>query len=224
MSSSNEFEMETLSYSSRPLSISIPSCGPRLPIAPPSPLVAGMNEDINTEPFPAFDLFALPEEEEAPSSPPLHCAFHCNKKVCRVQRQIQRRLKQATSPCTCLSYSLSALALEPPSPQPARPPLTFVALDGDRSRYRDLLRCKPLGAEIEIHLTEVQAHLEFLKVETIAQMLSSVAFMQVMRDAFADQEIHMAVVTVEQFFDTMSLYFKRTVPLAGSHTVVLEQL
>ncbi|USP76290.1 hypothetical protein yc1106_03564 [Curvularia clavata] len=223
MSSSNEFEMETFSYSSRPLTISIPSNGLRLPVASPSPLFANVNEDINTEAFPAFDRFALPEEV-SPPCPPLHCAFQCNKKVCRVQRQIQRRIKQALPPCTCLSDSSSNLSLESSSPLPVRPPLTFVALDGNRSRHQKLLRRKPLNSEIEIHLTEVQAYLEWLKVETIAQVLRSDAFMKVMRDAFPDHDIRMAVVAVEQFFDTMSLYFERTVPLAGSHTVVLEQL
>jgi hypothetical protein len=63
-----------------------------LPIAPPSPLFAGANEDINTEPFPTFEDPCPPVKSE-----PLHCVLHCKDAFC----ESIVRYKRPIPPCRC---------------------------------------------------------------------------------------------------------------------------
>ena len=67
------------------LHITIPIIRVILPVAPPSPFFDGMNQDINTDPFPAFvDLSGALKD---PDSEPIHCSVHCQMTICRRMRK-----------------------------------------------------------------------------------------------------------------------------------------
>ncbi|KAH7377388.1 hypothetical protein BKA66DRAFT_468044 [Pyrenochaeta sp. MPI-SDFR-AT-0127] len=72
----------------------IPSSKIRLPVPPPSPLFAGINEDINMEPFPDLQISDLDTLEE---TEPLHCIIHCQEDIC--QRMVYH--ERAVPPCRC---------------------------------------------------------------------------------------------------------------------------
>ncbi|KAF2029453.1 hypothetical protein EK21DRAFT_112828 [Setomelanomma holmii] len=55
----------------------------RLPVVPPSPKFAGINDDINTEPFPAYEDISPEETAESTQSVPKHCTLHCEHYMCK---------------------------------------------------------------------------------------------------------------------------------------------
>ena len=66
-----------------------------LPVAPTSPLFDGMNQDINTEAFPAFE--DLPGFFDDEASEPVHCSVHCKMNTC--WRMRKKGIK--VSECQC---------------------------------------------------------------------------------------------------------------------------
>lgn len=69
--------IQTRRYRPRKLTVKVPG-GLLLPVASPSPLFTGINEDIDVEPFPEFfDPCPLIKAD------PLHCVLHCNHDICK---------------------------------------------------------------------------------------------------------------------------------------------
>jgi hypothetical protein len=192
-------------------------------VAPPSPLFEGVNQDINTEPFPEFEDSPLLSTSSPPE--PLHCVLHCDEKVCKHLQGLRR----AIPPCRCASESaadepLSELQTE--EQQRPRQPMNV-----DRYRYhtehaQELLKSASPDTEIEIYLPEALAQLNYLADKTTEQALENEGFLEAMQATLPDQEEenYLAHRTVAQFFDIMILYFSRTVQPTGHRIVKLKQL
>ncbi|RAR02570.1 hypothetical protein DDE82_005658 [Stemphylium lycopersici] len=203
--------------SNRSPNINIPPRNVRLPIAPLSPFFDGINEEINTEPFPSFeDPLCLPATVPDES---FHCIHHCDEDICKRLRQNRRR---RIPPCRCDFEQVpdtSESATEPSH----RPPLNVQALSDD-ARDQALLKPASPDTEFKIYFTEALAVLRHLDNCAAAQVLRNRGFMTAIEHDFPGQQFSIAFSAVDIFFGMMHLYFSRTHHSSDTRVVTVKQL
>jgi hypothetical protein len=200
----------TINRPKRPARLARPVKQLRLPIAPPSPFFPGMNEVINTEPFPDFQEFNLNSVDQA--EPP-HCILHCHNDIC--SRLAKRR--RDPPPCHCaFEPKIDVAPLPPPQPE-----FRFdSALLKDMHEYS---ASADLDHELAIHLSDTRTMLSHFQSHATVRALNDTTFMTAMQQVHPENPNALAISTTQRFFNIMHLYFTRT--LQSKHrTLTIRQL
>jgi hypothetical protein len=170
-----------------------------------------MNEDINTEPFPAYvDKFQ-----------PLakHCHVHCWERVCR------KIAKTATDKsCVCREENKTRKKYTGPR-------FSFVGRELEESDLRVIRRAAAHTApDTPITITHTDAQilvreLEFLIADRMSENLEFLAVLGAYWPNRVGSEDRVAIAIVEQFFNLVTLYLSRKLtPAAKSLTITVDQL
>jgi hypothetical protein len=191
------------------LTMSITPLNLRLPVAPPSPPYPGLNQDINTEPFP--DYIESPGFGAGPS----HCSADCSHTVCW-----SLSLHDDPPACHCGSDTSEAplsrdqilptsiLVVNAASLELAREAHQGTARDDSLTVYhRD---AQSLLSQHQLYLYTETRHIDELALN-LYQHLGPIA---------ADE----AMSVTDFFFTNMGLYVVRTLHAAETRELTLEQL
>ena len=198
-------------------SIAPPSDKPVPFVAPPSPLFAGINEDINLEPFPDLEDFSYPE---APETEPLHCTLHCQHDICMsmVCRKIEIVQCSCTPKAEQQSEEESSLETAP------APSLTEFEVDDLvlNSLGRIAARADPdreitvRGEDIPALLGPLEYHAEVRAMDDLAPAMETVVSEQ--------RNVAAALEFTEILFEDIRLYFARILRPSGYRVLTPRQL
>jgi hypothetical protein len=196
----------------RHLTVAVPPPGTlRLPVAPPSPFFDGMNEDINTEPFP--DYF----DEYPPSAK--HCHVHCWERVCR-------KITKKNSHTTCMCREENK-----PKYKVSAPRFSFAARELEDEDLLVIRRAAAHAApDALITITHTDAEilireLEFLIADRMSENLEFLAVLGAYWPNRVGSEDRVAIAIVEQFFNLVTLYLShKLTPAAKPLTIIVDQL
>jgi hypothetical protein len=199
---------------SRPqkLTIDIPG-GIRMPVAPPSPFFDGMNEDINTEPFPDFIDPCLTVMAE-----PLHCILHCKDSVCK--HMVKKDITML--PCRCGDEvdQKSTLVISPPLNGPA------ISLDGAIfATIKDVELDIDTDQTIEIQQHDARNLLEQFKILVTRRAFANEEFMSTVRgEAPCGPEDAARDLIISPLFKLLQMYLERTTRGTNSRTITPQDL
>lgn len=193
-----------------PLRIKILSYNLRLPVAPPSPLFDGINEETNTHRFPAFQD-ALNIRKSVPTPEP-HCTLHCSYKVC-----VRQMTKEFGSPiCQCVSEE------EESSVSWYRPVMELEELDlmciADNTAKIDPAQ------EIDIHIEDATRVVAYLEPRAVTRAMDDGYLRRAMMADFGQDEEVTTRDAVHRFFYLVRVYFDRTLHSTGQRVISIEQL
>jgi hypothetical protein len=193
----------------RTLTMSITPLNLRLPVAPPSPPYPGLNQDINTEPFP--DYIESPGFDAGPN----HCSADCSHTVCR-----SLSLHDVPPACHCGSDTS-----DEPLSRGKTPPTSIVVVNAaslelareahQRTAGDDFLTVYHEDAESLVEQLHLYLYTETRLIDELALNLY-----EHLGPVAADE----AMGLTDFFFTNMGLYVVRTLHAIEARELTLEQL
>jgi hypothetical protein len=193
----------------RTLTMSITPLNLRLPVAPPSPPYPGLNQEVNTEPFP--DYIESPSFDAGPS----HCSADCSHTICW-----SLSLHDVPPACHCGSDTSDAPLSRGQIPPTSTLIVNAASLELAREAHQGTARDDSLTIyhrDAQSLLSQLQLYLytETRLIDELAlnlcEHLGSVA---------ADE----AMAATDFFFTNMCLYVARTLYATKVRELTLEQL
>jgi hypothetical protein len=193
----------------RTLTVSITPLNLRLPVAPPSPPYPGLNQDINTEPFPDYI--------ESPSfgAGPNHCSADCSHTVCR-----SLSLHDVAPACHCGSDTSDAPLSRSPTPSTSILVVNAVSLELAREAHQgtagdDFLTVYLEDAESLLSQLHLYLYTETRLIDELALNLY---------EHLGPVAADVAMGLTDFFITNMGLYVVRTLHAMESRELTLEQL
>lgn len=185
-----------------------------LPVAQPSPLFDGINEDINIHRFPAFqDPLTI---EGVPALAP-HCTLHCGHRVC-----MHLSMKGLDSlACQCGS--------EEREPKEEKTVMTWYRPEMDldylvmNSIEDSIANADPLH-EIDVYYNEVLKILAHLQERARSLALHNEYLVRAVHCDYPGHEEEIAYAAVDHIFRIMRLYFHRILRSQDHHLISIQQL
>ena len=198
----------------RNLTIVVPQPGKlRLPIAPPSPFFDGMNEDINTEPFPEFIDPCPPVKAE-----PLHCILHCSAEICTT---LTDRGFQAECRCGDEVFQPEVEVCTPPT-------FTVPVPELNKSIFhtaREVQEHTDPSQVIAIRHDDARKLLAALKKLIATRVTQDQDLLKKLRNYFPNREPkQIALAILEEFFNLMTLYLTRTLSTTNQRSLSVRDL
>jgi hypothetical protein len=184
----------------------------RLPVALPSPPYPGLNQDINTEPFP--DYVDTPGFEAEPG----HCTIDCSHTVC-----ISISRHDSPPSCHCdednEEETLSSLARAQYLPRS-----TIEVNDDTIDLARAMHQATDRDHAITIHCRDAHSLLSQLEFFLLLETRHIDELSYQLSIWFSDEAAEESVAVCEFFFITMRMYVLRTLQPTEPRVLTLDQL
>jgi hypothetical protein len=193
----------------RTLTMSITPLNLRLPVAPPSPPYTGLNQDINTEPFP--DYIESPSFGAGPS----HCSADCSHTVCW-----SLSLHDVAPACHCGSDTSDA-----PLSCGKTPPTSILVVNAVSLELgREAHQCTAGDDFLTVYHEDAQSLLSQLQLYlyTETRLIDELAYN--LYEHLGPVAADVAMGLTDFFFTNMSLYVVRTLHAMQARELTLEQL
>lgn len=200
------------------LRINISYSNLHLPIAPPSPLFDGINEDIDTDRFPAFkDPLNIRQSVPAPAPAPVsHCTLHCGHQVC------MRLIENVPDYPACQCESEEEEEEEETATSWYRPEMDLdhlvMSCIGDTIANTDPLH------EISIYYKEVLKILAHLQDHARSRAPHMEHLRFAMGCDYPEDEGDATLAAIHHIFRILRLYFHRTLRSPDHRSISIQQL
>ena len=184
----------------------------RLPVAPPSPLYLGLNEDINTEPFPDYTDSPGFEAESG------HCTVDCSHIVC-----ISLALHNSPPNCHCAEDDTKKNP-SPLSRGQILPGSTLEVNDATVETAREAHEETDCDHALTIHCQDAQSLVSQLELYLLSETKHIEELAYQLYHWLSDDGADEAIAVSDFFFITMRMYVLRTLYPGAPRVLTLEEL